>query len=73
MTAQAGTDDDCSTLFAGTQGLDNAKRLVTEFKTGKIEHMTPQLWRAKKIVDSTLHPGRFPTCFIPAVINADHV
>lgn len=49
-----------STLFAGTTGLEKAKRLVTEYKTGKIEHMNPELWRAKKIVDSTLHPGTGP-------------
>lgn len=46
-----------STLLAGKTGLENAKALVTDYKTGKIEHMTPELWRAKKIVDSTLHPG----------------
>ena len=46
-----------STLFAGTSGLDRAKTLVTEYKTGKIERMSPELWQAKKIVDSTLHPG----------------
>lgn len=46
-----------STLFAGKTGLENAKSLVTGYKTGKIEHMTPELWQAKKVVDSTLHPG----------------
>lgn len=46
-----------STLLAGSKGLENAKRLVTEYKTGKLQHMTPELWHAKKIVDSTLHPG----------------
>lgn len=52
-------DNDCaSTLFAGKTGLEKAKRLVTEYKTGKIEHMNPELWKAKKIVDSTLHPGK---------------
>lgn len=47
----------CSTLLAGSQGLEKAKSLVTEYKTGKLQHMTPELWHAKKIVDSTLHPG----------------
>ena len=46
-----------STLLAGSRGLEEAKRLVTEYKTGKLQHMTPELWKAKKIVDSTLHPG----------------
>lgn len=47
----------CRTLLAGSSGLEAAKRLVTEFKTGKLERMTPELWHAKKVVDSTLHPG----------------
>lgn len=46
-----------STLLAGSSGLERAKQLVTDFKTGKIEHMNQELWQAKKIVDSTLHPG----------------
>lgn len=49
---------DGSTLFAGTAGLEKAKKLITDYKMGKIENMTPDLWQAKKIVDSTLHPGR---------------
>jgi hypothetical protein len=48
---------DPSTLLAGKTGLEKAKALVTDYKTGKVEHMTPELWQAKKIVDSTLHPG----------------
>lgn len=51
-----------STLFAGQTGLEKAKRLVSDYKTGKIEHMNPELWRAKKIVDSTLHPGKRTHC-----------
>lgn len=47
----------CSTLFAGTSGLEKAKQLVTDYKTGKADKMTPDLWQAKKVVDSTLHPG----------------
>lgn len=45
------------TLFVSSSGLENAKRLVTSYKKGEIPLMTPELWRAKKIVDSTLHPG----------------
>lgn len=46
-----------STLFVGEAGLQRAKSLVTDYKRGKLEQMTPELWKAKKIVDSTLHPG----------------
>jgi tricarboxylate carrier len=56
---------DPSTLFAGTTGLEHAKRLVTEYKTGKIEKMSPDLWYAKKVVDSTLHPDTGEPVFLP--------
>ncbi|KFA70022.1 hypothetical protein S40285_02018 [Stachybotrys chlorohalonatus IBT 40285] len=56
---------DPSTLFAGSTGLERAKQLVTEYKTGKIERMSPDLWRAKKIVDSTLHPDTGEPVFLP--------
>lgn len=45
-------------LFVSSAGLENAKRLVTAYKQGQIKEMTPELWYAKKVVDSTLHPGR---------------
>ncbi len=45
------------TLFAGNHGLEHAKQLVVAYKKGEIREMTPELWKAKKIVDSTLHPG----------------
>jgi hypothetical protein len=50
-------DAHCRTLFTSSAGLENAKQLVTAYKTGKIRDMTPDLWEAKKTIDSTLHPG----------------
>jgi hypothetical protein len=44
-------------LFISSSGLENAKRLITSYKKGHVNQMTPELWRAKQIVDSTLHPG----------------
>ena len=41
----------------GKTGLEQAKKLITSYKTGEIKEMTPELWKAKKIVDATLHPG----------------
>ena len=38
-------------------GLEQAKQLVSAYKLGQTPSMTPELWQAKKIVDSTLHPG----------------
>ncbi|KAG7433189.1 putative mitochondrial transport protein fsf1 [Fusarium oxysporum f. sp. raphani] len=56
---------DPSTLFTGTAGLEAAKKLVTEYKMGKIEQMTPALWQAKKVMDSTLHPDTGEPIFLP--------
>jgi hypothetical protein len=47
----------CSTLLVGKTGLEQAKKLLISYKQGETKEMTPQLWKAKKIVDSTLHPG----------------
>jgi hypothetical protein len=43
--------------LAGKNGLEHAKKLVMAYKQGEVKEMTPELWKAKKIVDSTLHPG----------------
>ena len=45
------------TLLVGREGLDHAKSLIAGYKQGKIRDMNAELWSAKKIVDSTLHPG----------------
>ena len=45
------------TLFVSSAGLEHAKTLITAYKQGKLKSMTPELWQAKKVVDSTLHPG----------------
>ena len=31
--------------------------MVSGYKQNQISSMSPELWKAKKIVDSTLHPG----------------
>ncbi|PHH60669.1 hypothetical protein CDD81_1355 [Ophiocordyceps australis] len=46
-------------------GLERAKQLVTDYKTGRRDTMTPELWRAKKIVDSTLHPDTGKPVLLP--------
>jgi hypothetical protein len=45
------------TLLVSAAGLDQAKALISSYKQGKIQSMSPELWHAKKVVDSTLHPG----------------
>lgn len=46
-------------MFVSSSGLEQAKQLVSSYKQNHLPHMTPELWRAKKVVDSTLHPGAF--------------
>lgn len=41
----------------GKTGLEQAKKALGTYKTGQVQEMTPDLWEAKKIIDSTLHPG----------------
>ncbi|KAL2220546.1 putative mitochondrial cation transporter [Thermoascus aurantiacus ATCC 26904] len=53
------------TLFVSRAGLEDAKRLITAYKQGQIPHMTPELWQAKKVVDSTLHPDTGEPVFLP--------
>ncbi|KAL9601530.1 MAG: hypothetical protein Q9219_002482 [cf. Caloplaca sp. 3 TL-2023] len=56
---------DPRTLFESRAGLENAKTLVASYKQGQAQSMTPELWRAKKIVDSTLHPDTGQPVFLP--------
>ncbi|ORY13859.1 sideroflexin-5 [Clohesyomyces aquaticus] len=56
---------DPRTLLTSSAGLEHAKQLVTSYKQGKIQDMTPELWTAKKIIDSTLHPDTGQPVFLP--------
>ncbi|KAI1312001.1 sideroflexin-5 [Xylaria venustula] len=56
---------DPRTLLAGRSGLEDAKRLITAYKQGEIKEMTPELWKAKKIVDSTIHPDTGKPVLLP--------
>ncbi|TLS31322.1 hypothetical protein PpBr36_03690 [Pyricularia pennisetigena] len=56
---------DPRTLFAGKAGLEQAKQALIAYKQGSVKDMTPELWKAKKIVDSTLHPDNGEPVFLP--------
>jgi hypothetical protein len=56
---------DPSTLLVGSAGLEQAKNALVAYKQGHVHSMTPELWRAKKIVDSTLHPDTGEAVFLP--------
>lgn len=48
------------TLLVGKTGLEQAKEAIMLYKQGQSKEITTELWKAKKIVDSTLHPGLSP-------------
>ncbi|KAL8886779.1 MAG: hypothetical protein Q9215_005549 [Flavoplaca cf. flavocitrina] len=56
---------DPRTLFVSSAGLESAKSLVSSYKQGHVQSMTPELWKAKKVVDSTLHPDTGRPVFLP--------
>ncbi|KAK0630839.1 Tricarboxylate/iron carrier [Bombardia bombarda] len=56
---------DPRTLLVSSAGLEQAKRALVSYKQGEIKEMTPELWKAKKIVDSTLHPDTGTPVFLP--------
>ncbi|KAL8895061.1 MAG: hypothetical protein Q9192_003873 [Flavoplaca navasiana] len=56
---------DPRTLFVSSAGLESAKILVSSYKQGHVQSMTPELWKAKKVVDSTLHPDTGQPVFLP--------
>ncbi|KAK3905090.1 Tricarboxylate/iron carrier [Staphylotrichum tortipilum] len=56
---------DPRTLFVGSAGLEQARNALISYKQGHLPSMTPDLWRAKKIVDSTLHPDTGEPVFLP--------
>ncbi|KAL4924178.1 sideroflexin family transporter [Aspergillus undulatus] len=52
-------------LLVSSAGLENAKRLISSYKQNEIPTMNAELWRAKKVVDSTLHPDTGEPVFLP--------
>ncbi|POS85891.1 hypothetical protein EPUL_003193 [Erysiphe pulchra] len=56
---------DPRTLFVSKSGLESAKDLITAYKRGEIKEVNDEFWKAKKIVDSTLHPDTGEPVFLP--------
>ncbi|OJJ02495.1 hypothetical protein ASPVEDRAFT_132979 [Aspergillus versicolor CBS 583.65] len=52
-------------LLVSSAGLDQAKRLISSYKQSEVSSMNAELWRAKKVVDSTLHPDTGEPVFLP--------
>ncbi|ODH12595.1 hypothetical protein ACO22_08109 [Paracoccidioides brasiliensis] len=62
---QAAEISDPRTLFVSRAGLEKAKSLIALYKNGHVPSMTPELWHAKQIVDSTLHPDTGEPVVLP--------
>jgi len=62
---QSAQISDPRTLLVSSSGLEHAKQLVTSYKKGEVKTMTPEIWQAKKVVDSTLHPDTGKPVFLP--------
>ncbi|CAI7596507.1 unnamed protein product [Penicillium crustosum] len=56
---------DPRTLFASKSDIKSAKELIASYKQNVVPEMTPELWRAKRMLDSTLHPDTGETIFFP--------
>ncbi|KAF6006205.1 putative alpha-isopropylmalate carrier [Brettanomyces bruxellensis] len=52
-------------LFVTKKEVQRAKALIWNYKNGVIKHMTPELWHAKRVLDSTIHPDTGDTVFLP--------
>ena len=57
-------------LLVSKKELENSKELIKEYKLGQIKSMTPELWHAKKVVDSTLHPDTGEPVLLPFRMSA---
>lgn len=56
---------DPTMLLSTSKDIEESKRLIWDYKNGVIPKMTPKLWRAKKILDSSVHPDTGETVFLP--------
>lgn len=56
---------DPTMLLSSKRDIEESKRLIWDYRNGVIPEMSPRLWRAKKILDSTIHPDTGETVFLP--------
>lgn len=48
-----------------SRDFEEAKVLVAKYKNGEIKQMTPELWHAKRVLDSALHPDTGEVVVLP--------
>lgn len=56
---------DPTMLLNTSSDIENSKKLISQYKNGKLTQMTSELWKAKKILDSSIHPDTGETVFLP--------
>lgn len=56
---------DPTMLLNTKKDVEHAKRLIWDYANGVIPSMTPELWKAKRILDSQLHPDTGEQVFLP--------
>lgn len=52
-------------LFVTSTSIERSKQLIDSYRCGKLPTITPELWHAKKVVDSTLHPDTNKPVLLP--------
>lgn len=53
-------------LLHTSEEIESAKKLISQYRTGQLPpQMTPELWRAKQVLDSTLHPDTGTPVMLP--------
>lgn len=55
---------DPRTLLTTQSDIDHARQLISEYRNGNMA-MGPEMWRAKRVLDSTLHPDTGNPVFLP--------
>ncbi|VEU21041.1 DEKNAAC101998 [Brettanomyces naardenensis] len=56
---------DPTMLLSTKEDIQKSKRLIWDYRNGVIPEMTPELWHAKKVLDSSVHPDTGETVFFP--------
>ncbi|ODV69785.1 Tricarboxylate/iron carrier [Hyphopichia burtonii NRRL Y-1933] len=56
---------DPTMLLNTSTDVENAKRTIWDYRNGVTNELSPFFWRAKKILDSTLHPDTGETVLLP--------
>lgn len=57
-------------LLVSKKELEHSKEILGKYKKGGIVDMSPELWRAKKVVDSTIHPDTGEAVLLPFRMSA---